>query len=743
MDTNVINQQVDVVSGEVKPAEHLETTQISAIRPEEIETAEPDNVQQEVMKQPDAIPDEGVAAQEAFLPEQSPVVPEQQDDGTESEDTPVAFNDADGKPAAVDAESETPASEPAVADSENGETASDTPALDESETEKEDEATTGEVAADSEPLLTELPTTPDNYCGELQEAIEVGAIGMIDKQELLKELKEAVAHPEKYSREQVDRLKQDYYRIINAETEELKRVFLENGGEEDGFIAPPDENASLLYGLLAEYKKKWTAIREKEERLKEENYTKKLHLIDRLLVLVESQDDFNRRYNEFKDIQQKWKEYEPVPYRHARELLRKYQAHSERFYDLIKINSQLRDYDFKKNLELKTSICEAAEKLTAMPDVVFAYHQYLKLFQQWRDTGPVAREFRETLWTRFKDATSPIIRKNQALYDARRASETKNLKDKTALCEQIENIDYAALVTYRDWELKSQEVIELQKKWHGIGYASKKVNVKLYDRFRVACDRYFEKRSEYRKTARKEIEKSLLLRQELLEKVEALKHSTDWKEAAAVVIELKKEWRQLAPIAYKRVNAMWKQFNAACDYVFAQKSSLFHSQKTAETANLETKRMLIEKIRAIDPGLPLEEARLQLKLLMAEWKAVGFVPIREKDSLQKEYRVEVDRQLERLNVAQSNRKQQRAAQTSTGGQDSRGRTLSGSRDKLMQQYSKLKSEVLIYENNIGFFNTTSKGGNNMRREMEQKIERLKEDMALIVKKINAIDENLE
>ncbi|MDR2139903.1 MAG: DUF349 domain-containing protein [Tannerella sp.] len=607
--------------------------------------------------------------------------------------------------------------------------------------ESEWQAPDGREAA-GEPELKELPTTPDNYCGELQEAIEVGAIGMLDKREILDELKERVAHAENTTREQVDELKQAYYRLDKAETDELRRVFVENGGNEADFKTPEDETASQLKELISEYRKKKALYQEQEEQLKEGNCAKKLQLIDRLQALVESQDDFHKRYNEFKDIQQKWKKLDPVPQGQARELWRNYQAQCERFYDLIKINNQFRDYDFKKNMELKTALCEAAEKLVSEPDAISAYHQLQKLFQQWRDIGPVAREFRESLWARFKEASNVINRNHHAHFEKMKANEEKNLIQKTAICETVENIDCESLKTFRDWEKKTREVVELQKKWHSLGFASRKQNNKIYERFRTACSRYFEKKSAFYKSVKKEFEKNFQLKRELVARMEEQKHRTDWKEATKAIIELQNEWKRIGPVARKHSDSLWKQFSEASDYFFEQKNKLFYSHKTEESTNLATKQLLIKKINEIDRDLPAEETLSKLKLLIAEWNTVGHVPFKEKDSLYKAFRAAVDGQYERLNVTQSDRRQHlyRPAFAESGHE--KGKSYS-ERDRLMRTYERMKNELQTYENNIGFFNTSSRGGNTLRKETERKIQQLREEMALIAKKIDAMDENIE
>ncbi len=600
-----------------------------------------------------------------------------------------------------------------------------------------------EVSVQKEPEMKELPTSPDNYCGELQEAIEVSAVGMLDKQTILDKLKELVDHAEDATREQMEKLKQSYYRVVKAETEELKRVFIENGGQENEFEIPEDNTSSIFKELLNRFKEKRMAVQEAQARIKEENYIKKLQLIDRIGALVDSLDDFNKRYNEFKEIQQQWKELDPVPQEHAKELWRNYQIQRERFYDLVKINNQFRDYDFKKNLELKTSLCEAVEKLTDEPDTISAYHQLQKLFQQWREIGPVARDLRESIWARFKAASTIINKRHHAHFEELKEKEKDNLKEKTILCEEVESIDYDTLQSFKDWEKKTQEVLKIQQKWRTIGFATKKYNTKIFERFRAACDEYFKRRSDFYKIIKKDMEANLQQKRALVEKAEALKDSTDWKETTKVMIEIQKEWKKIGPVSRKQSDLVWKQFITACDYFFEQKNKVFASQKGEETENLEAKKALIEKINALDETLPEAEALATLKSLIAEWNTIGHVPFKSKDKIYKTFHKAVDKQYDRLNVAQADRRMQQFRSTLTEMSGQGKGKLHGERDKLMRTYERMKSELQTYENNIGFLNVSSKGGGGLLKEMERKIERLKGEMALIVKKIDAIDENLE
>ena len=384
-------------------------------------------------------------------------------------------------------------------------------------------------------------TTPENTVETTETATEEVAVvtGKLSKEEILEKLTSLVeATTTDAIRNEVEVLKQTYYKIHRNEVDELKKAFLENGGEEKDFIVPEDETENKLKELLTIYKEKRAAIQAEEERIKAANYALKLQLIDQLKALTESQEDFNKLYNKFKEIQQKWKEIKLVPQEYVNDLWKSYQIYSEKFYDIIKINNQFRDYDFKKNLELKTALCETVEKLQTEPDVISAFHQLQKLHQQWREIGPVAKELREDLWGRFKTASTVINKRHQDHFDVLKAKEQDNLDAKTAICEQIENIDYTTLKSFKDWEEKNKEVIALQDKWKTIGFAPKKSNVKIFERFRAACDVYFTRKNEFYKVIKEEMEKNLALKKVLCEKAEALKDSTDWKNTTDKLIAL-------------------------------------------------------------------------------------------------------------------------------------------------------------------------------------------------------------
>lgn len=567
----------------------------------------------------------------------------------------------------------------------------------------------------------------------------------LSKEEILEKLAGLVNAATNVTRNEVDALKQAYYKLHRNELDELKKAFIEDGGEENDFVPPViDETENRLKELLTVFKEKRAAVLAEEEQVKAANYALKLQLIDQLKELTESQDDFNKLYNKFKEIQQRWKELKLIPQEHANELWRNYQMYSEKFYDIIKINNQFRDYDFKKNLELKTALCEAVEKLEAEHDIVSAFHQLQKMHQQWREIGPVAKDLREDLWARFKAASTVINKRHQTYFETLKTKEKENLEAKTAICEQLESIDFTALKSFKDWDEKNKEVFALQEKWKTIGFAPKKSNVKIFERFRSACDAYFKQKGEFYKRIKGEMEKNLELKKELCEKAEALKDSTDWVKTTSRLIALQKEWKTIGMVTHKHSDAIWHRFISACDYFFEQKNKNITSQKSIEQTNLAEKKALIEKINAMEET-DYTEAIAQLKEFMAEWNAIGHVPFKEKNNIYKEYHDAVDKQFDRLNVDRNDRKIQtfRNSLSDMGGNDKGKGKLYSERDRLMRQYDRLKSELQTYENNIGFLNISSKGGDSLIKEMERKIKMLKDDMELIVKKVETIDENLE
>lgn len=589
----------------------------------------------------------------------------------------------------------------------------------------------------------EVPEVTAEAAAVESDNAEENAAGKLTKDEILNRLQTLVDAPVETVRGEVESLKQAYYKIRRSEVDELKKAFIEQGGDEKDFSAPEDTKENYLKELLSSYKEKKAAYLAEEEKIKAENYAVKLQLIEQLKMLCESQDDFNKLYNEFKDIQQKWKEIKLVPEEHANELWKEYQTYSEAFYDLIKINNQFRDYDFKKNLELKTALCEAVEKLQDEKDIISAFHQLQKLHQQWREIGPVAKDLREELWSRFKAASTVINKRHQQHFENLKAKEQENLEAKTAICEQIEGIDYTALKTFKDWDEKNNEVLALQQKWRTIGFTPKKHNTKIFERFRAACDVFFTNKTEFYKAIKAEMEKNLEKKRALCEKAEVLKDSTDWKGTTEKLIALQKEWKTIGQVTRRHSDSIWKRFITACDYFFDNKNKNVSSQKSEEQANLEAKKALIEKVKTMDESLETEEAISTLKEWIAEWNEIGHVPFKEKDKVYKAFHEAVDAQFDRLKVDQRDRRM-KSYRNNVSEMAGKGKgKLYSERDRLMRTYERMKNDLQTYENNIGFLSISSKGGSGLVKEMERKIEKLKAEMELTVKKIEAIDENLE
>lgn len=547
-------------------------------------------------------------------------------------------------------------------------------------------------------------------------------------------------------RSEAEALKHAFYKIKRQETEEAKKLFLEEGGVEEEFKAIEDELDEKLKELLAVFKEKKAALASEEEKRKENNLALKREIIEKIKGLSETaNEDFYKAYADFRKLQQQWKEIKLIPQSAENTLWKEYQLYNEKFYDLLKINNEMRDYDFKKNLELKQSLCESVEKLESENDVISAFYQLQKFHQEWREIGPVAKELREEIWTRFKQASAVINKRHQEHFEAIRIIEQRNLDEKIALCEEVEAIDYSKLKTFKDWDEQNKRVLELQEKWKTIGFAPKKNNVKVFERFRSACDVFFRNKGEFYKGIKDGMEENLEKKKALCEQAEALKDSQDWKETTDKFIALQKEWKVIGPISRKHSEAIWKRFISACDYFFEQKNTHFSSQKTEEVENLKKKKEIIEKINAIDETLPSNEAVAQIRALMSEWNMVGFVPFRDKDKIYKEYRKAVDKHFDRLKIDETERRLQnfKSNINDIGGKDRSKNKLFSERDKLMRTYERLRSDIQTYENNIGFLSVSSKGGGGLVKEMNRKIDSLKEELNLIVKKIEVIDENLD
>jgi DNA-binding HxlR family transcriptional regulator len=562
------------------------------------------------------------------------------------------------------------------------------------------------------------------------------------KQELIDALKLLINKEVDAAKDGVEHIKQLFYKKVKLEVEEQKKLFVENGGIETDFVAAKDELEESFKALLNEFRVKKASVMAQLEKEKDSNLLQKQHLLEQMKVLVGSNDDVSTHINEFRALQQKWKSIGQVPQTASTELWKQYNLYQESFWDLIKINNELREYDFKKNLESKTLLCDAAEKLSEETDVIAAFQKLQKLHEEWHELGPVAREIREQIWTRFKDASTAIHKKHQSYFDSIRKLEEENLVTKTELCEKIEAFDYSKLNNYRQWDEATKTILAWQEEWRSIGFAPRKVNQKVFDRYRKACDAFFAAKGEFYKETKNVLVVNSDKKKALCEQAEALKDSTDWKEAGEKFILLQKEWKTIGPVAKKYSDELWKRFIAACDYFFEQKNKSTSGQRNAESENLAKKKELIVKITAFEKSENNNESVAALRALMAEWNTIGHVPFKEKDKVYKEYRDAVDKQFETLNVDATNRRMDNFRSNLKDMSGKGENKLYREREKLMRAYEHLKSEILTYENNIGFFSSSSKKGGGLIKEMERKIESLKEESKLIEQKINLIDENI-
>ena len=606
--------------------------------------------------------------------------------------------------------------------------------LPEKPVELEEEKKTAEV---SEPATTETPAE------EIVSEKPVEPVQKLTKEEILAKLKEVVADVENVAKPEIDGLKQSFYKLHNAEQDAARKLFIENGGAAENFVPQTDCVEEEFKNIMSVIKEKRSALTAELEKQKEMNLQVKLSIIEELKELVESPDDANKSYTEFKKLQQQWNEVKLVPQAKVNELWKNYQLYVEKFYDLLKLNNEFREYDFKKNLEIKTHLCEAAEKLADEEDVVSAFHQLQKLHQEFRDTGPVAKELRDEIWARFKAASTTVNRRHQQHFEALKEVEQHNLDQKTVICEIIEAIDYKELTSFASWESKTQEVIALQNKWKTIGFAPQKMNVKIFERFRKACDEFFRKKGEFFKTLKEGMNENLEKKRALCEKAEALKNSTDWKATADELTKLQKEWKTIGPVAKKYSDAVWKRFISACDYFFEQKNKATSSQRSVEQENLEKKKAIIEKLNVIDDQMDTEEATQLVRDLMKEWNGVGHVPFKEKDRIYKQYHSQIDKLFERFNISASNKKLSNFKSTISSIQEGSPQALYREREKLVRAFDNMKNELQTYENNLGFLTTSSKKGNSLLTEINRKVEKLKADIELVKEKIKVVDENIK
>lgn len=546
---------------------------------------------------------------------------------------------------------------------------------------------------------------------------------------------------EPIERNELEALKQTFYKLRIAEVEAARKAFEEEGGNPEEFTPEKDLYEDRFKEIMSTIKEKRNAQKEEDEQEKQTNLEKKLAIIERMKELAEAPEEANKAYNEFKQLQADWNEIKNVPAAKVNELWKSYQLYNEKFYDLIKLNNEFREYDFKKNLEIKIRLCETAENLANEEDVISAFHQLQKLHQEFRETGPVAKEQREEIWNRFKAASTIVNRRHQQHFEEIKEKEQRNLDEKTVICEIVEGMEYDKMTSFQDWQDKTDEILALQAKWKTIGYAPQKLNTKIFERFRAACDEFFKQKAEYFKNLKNGMNENLEKKKAMCEQAEALKDSTDWKATSEALNKLQKEWKKIGPVSKKHSESIWKRFISACDYFYEQKAKATSSQKSEEQVNLEKKKALIEQLNEINQEENLTEATGNIiRKLMKEWNAIGHVPFKDKDKVYKQYRTVVDELFDKLNLSASQKKLSHFKSSISNNKEN---NLYREREKLMRAFENMKAEIKTYENNLGFLTTSSKKGNSLVNEMNRKVEKLKADLALIQKKIEVIDESIK
>ena len=558
------------------------------------------------------------------------------------------------------------------------------------------------------------------------------------KQEVLERVKEIARSAEAPNKEELDHLKTTFYKIHLAERDAQTKEYLEKGGDPEKFVLLPDDTEEAFKAEMQIIKEKRAKIFLEQEEEKQENLAKKLEIIEKIKAMATSPEEANQSYNDFKALQQEWKDIKAVPADKANELWRNYQLYVEQFYDLLKLNSEAREYDFKKNLEAKTALCEAAEKLDEEPDVISAFHQLQDLHQQYREIGPVAKELREQIWSRFKAASTVINKKHQQYFEDIRAKEEKNLELKTALCEKLEAIDLDAIKTAAQWEATTKEVIAMQQEWREIGFAPQKMNVKIFERFRTINDVFFSKKAEFFKELKSQYSSNLEKKQGLVKKAQELADSTDWKKTGDKIIALQKEWKTVGVVPRKQGELLWKDFLDACNKFFEARNKANAGTRNTEHSNLAKKREVVAKLKELLEN-PVENVQQALQKLTEEYNSIGHVPFKEKDNIYKEYHAVLDKIYKDLHISNAKRRLDNFKSNLKNVAEKGSDALDNERGRLLRRYDQLRNDITTYENNLGFLNAASKKGNSLVEEMNRKVQKLKDDLELVKKKIKAID----
>ena len=558
------------------------------------------------------------------------------------------------------------------------------------------------------------------------------------KKEIVERVKTIADSEETPEKAEIDHLKTSFYRLHVAEREAQQKAYLEAGGEPEKYQVMPDEEEEAFKAAMTVIKEKRQKAFLEQEDLKQENLKKKEAIIEKIKTMATTPEEANSNFQEFKVLQQEWKTIKPVPAEKVNELWRNYQLYVEQYYDLLNLNREAREYDFKKNLEKKTQLCEAAEKLADESDVISAFHQLQDLHQEYRETGPVEKELREQVWQRFKAASTVINKRHQQHFEEIRAEEEENLVKKTALCEKIEDIVKQERKNTSDWDSQSKEIIALQQEWKTIGFTPQKMNTKIFERFRAACDEFFTKKGEYFKELKEKYAESAKRKQELVEKAQALKDSTDWKKTSDKLIALQKEWKTIGMVPKRLGDQLWEDFLAACNHFFEARNAVHADERNEERENLAKKNEIIEKLKQLAEGA-VENLQEEMRKLTDEFNSIGHVPFKEKDKMFKEYHETLDKLYKTLNIKASRRRMDNFRNNLKKVAQRGENAIDNERGRLMRRFEQLKQEINTYENNLGFLNISSKKGNSLIDDMNRRVQKLKDELAETKQKIKTID----
>lgn len=610
-------------------------------------------------------------------------------------------------------------------------------------TEAAEQAQSTLAATSVESQTAEATTTADAEANTQTDNTESNATEKrpepTSKCEVVERLKEIVYNGGNVERTELEHLKMLYYRFHNAEVTAARDLFISEGGKAEDFRPAPDmeeENFKAQFSLIRELRNKAAQAVEAE---KQANLKRKQEIIERIKELATTPEAADKGYNEVKDLQAEWKEIKQVPAENATELWKNYQLYTEQFYDQLRLNHEMRAYDFKKNLEIKTHLCEAAEKLAEVEDPISAFHQLQKLHQEYREAGPVAKEMREQIWKRFKDASTIINKRHQDHFEQIKAQEEQNLEKKTELCQKVENIDLEPLKTYAQWEEITKQILAYQAEWKTIGFTPRKVNNEIFERFRTACDRFFQAKTTYFKANREKLNANFAAKNALVEKAEALKDSTDWGTTTNKFIELQKQWKTIGAVPHKVSDAIWKRFNDACNYFFDKKTEANAGQRKEEEANLEIKKGIIadlEKLASETTDNMLQTVRD----LQTRWNETGHVPYSKKEKIYRRYRELCDKIYDTLHESAGRRRMDNFRKNVA---DKGGSELTRERSRLQSIFDAKKQEIQTYETNLTFFRSSSKKGNSLVADIEKKVSRLKSDLEEISQKIKAVADQIK